>query len=163
MKYHVRSLADRFWEKVDKTSECWLWTGSRYRSGGYGQFAVEYDEGRQRHGRAHRVAWILTHGAIPAGMEVLHSCDNPICVNPDHLFLGTQQDNMDDMIAKGRNYQDFVKRGPDNVNSKISTEEIETMKLLRNEGIPVKEIATRFGIHPQYLYQILEGKSRANG
>lgn len=85
-----------FWDRVDKTGECWLWTGARARKD-YG--AVRF-QGRQQ--PAHRVAWQLTFGPIPGGLFVLHHCDNPPCVRPDHLFLGTQADNMADKVAKGR-------------------------------------------------------------
>lgn len=84
-----------FWKWVDKSGECWLWTGTT--SEGYG---------RVRHGPkkllAHRVAYELTKGPIPKGMEVCHSCDNPTCVNPAHLWLGTHRDNMRDAHQKGR-------------------------------------------------------------
>jgi len=90
-------MEERFWAKVDRTDDCWLWTACR-TTHGYGQFRPERSRGAQ----AHRVAWELTNGPIPAGMLVLHRCDNPPCVNPAHLFLGTQSDNMRDMYAKGR-------------------------------------------------------------
>lgn len=86
----------RFWDKVIKGINCWQWTGSTHRREGYGVIRV----GRQI--LAHRISWILHHGAIPGGMCVLHRCDNPSCTNPDHLFLGTQADNLADMRAKGR-------------------------------------------------------------
>jgi hypothetical protein len=85
--------AKRFWAKVQKTDSCWLWTSGTAR---YGQFTIQTTK------LAHRVAWELTHGKIPKGLQVLHHCDNQRCVRPDHLFLGTQQDNMDDMKTKGR-------------------------------------------------------------
>jgi hypothetical protein len=89
--------AERFWEKVERRPPfCWHWKASLAR-GGYGSFRF--------HGRAqqaHRVAWQLTHGAIPPGFDVLHRCDTPGCVNPGHLFLGTHADNMADKVAKGR-------------------------------------------------------------
>jgi hypothetical protein len=100
-KYVIRPLEERFWEKVAKGDGCWLWTAS-LGSTGYGQICVRDEKGQYRQTKAHRVSWILTNGPIPGGLQVLHKCDNPPCVNPDHLFLGTAIDNMRDMAAKGR-------------------------------------------------------------
>jgi hypothetical protein len=85
----------RFWDKVDKTDSCWLWTGKPDPKG-YGRFKLS-----NRSWRAHRVSWLI-HFQDPGDLFVCHSCDNPICVNPEHLFLGTHQDNMNDMYNKGR-------------------------------------------------------------
>lgn len=87
---------ERFWSKVNKTDECWLWTRGRTKQG-YGTFSLD---GKTHN--AHRLAWLFTYGD-PGELQVLHRCDNPPCVRPDHLFLGTVADNMKDRDAKGRN------------------------------------------------------------
>jgi hypothetical protein len=94
-------LAERFWAKVDKNAPggCWLWTACRNQLG-YGEFSV-----KNRSMWAHRVAWELVNGPIPNGLEICHNCptgDNPSCVNPEHMFLGTHADNLRDAIKKQR-------------------------------------------------------------
>ena len=90
------SIAERIDMNVDKSSGCWVWLLSTIPQG-YGHFKVA---GKTR--RAHRVVWEEFKGPIPERLKVLHTCDNPSCVNPEHLFLGTQADNMQDMKQKGR-------------------------------------------------------------
>lgn len=90
-------LSDKFWCRVEKTDSCWIWKGS-CDQGGYGQF-----ETREKYARhAHRFSYFLHYGEIPNGMCVCHSCDNPSCVNPTHLFLGTNLDNINDRQKKFR-------------------------------------------------------------
>lgn len=95
-------LVARFWGKVNRNTEtgCWLWTASTIR--GYGQFHLARTGQEQRVVYAHRFAWIITNGPIADNLQVCHHCDTPRCVNPNHLFLGTAQDNLNDARAKGR-------------------------------------------------------------
>lgn len=94
---------EAFWLKVDKASSergCWLYTGFR-KWDGYGWLA-RIVNGKQRYLTAHRYAWMLMHGEPRKGLHILHKCDNPPCCNPDHLFIGTHQENHADKMAKGR-------------------------------------------------------------
>jgi hypothetical protein len=94
-----RPFEDRFWEKVKKLGDddCWEWQAAR-NAKGYGRLT----SGRGVHLKAHRVAFVLFGGVIPDNLFVLHTCDNPSCCNPGHLFVGTPKDNMVDKIKKGR-------------------------------------------------------------
>ena len=100
----VAPLSERVMSKVRvEASGCWVWQGSAGKDG-YGRMVYRLDGQRVIRG-AHRVSWEVANGPIPEGMHVLHRCDNPPCVNPAHLFLGTQADNMRDMTRKGRHWQ----------------------------------------------------------
>jgi hypothetical protein len=127
-----------FWSKVDKNSEfcgCWDWIGRRSKKG-YGEIdLIQYS-----HPYTHRVSWCLHFGDIPDGMCVLHECDNPSCVNPDHLFLGTNQDNVDDKCRKGRH-----KVGMDTRSSKLTNEEVLEIRKLHNDHIRISDISRMYG------------------
>lgn len=97
MKF-TQSDIDRFNAKIDKSGDCWLWTGGvKSKEHPYGKFSMG-----KCSVKAHRAAWLIANGPIAEGLHVLHRCDNPRCVRPEHLFLGTHQQNMADMHAKGR-------------------------------------------------------------
>lgn len=91
------SAGKNFWAQIKKTSTCWPWMGSR-NDKGYGHIQIN-----KRHIYVHRFIWMWFNGAIPDGLEVCHKCDNPSCLNPKHLFLGSHADNMNDCARKGRN------------------------------------------------------------
>lgn len=132
----------RFWSKVQKSDGCWLWTGAV--QGGYGGFTD-----RQCKLYAHRVSWEESNGSIPSGLKVLHTCDVPLCVNPEHLFLGTSKDNTQDMVQKGRSAKG-EKQG-----SAVLTKEI--VLLVRKLYIPrhptrgCSALARRFRVSPMTI------------
>lgn len=156
MAYKARPVAERFWGKVDQTGECWVWTAARYPNG-YGIFVAKKGESPEG---AHRVAYRLVHGRIPKGMQILHRCDNRACVRPDHLFAGTQGDNIADMHAKKRwkRRKRVDQRGEKNPNAILSDAQVAQMlaDLAAGEG-PVS-VARRFGIHYKTLWAIRRRK-----
>ena len=94
-----------FWHRVDKTGSCWEWLGGKDRDG-YGRYNLTKSQTLPtKWWGVHRLSYTLSKGPIPKGMVVCHTCDNPGCCNPDHLFVGTQLDNIKDMDAKGRRYR----------------------------------------------------------
>ena len=143
---------NKFFEKVKKTETCWLWTGATSESG-YGAFGY-----RGKWMRANRVSFLIHKGEIPEEMLVCHSCDNPQCVNPDHLFLGTPTDNMNDMIKKGRSK--FQPKGEKNTACKLTDKQVLEIKEMRKNKIAAKEIAKKFNISADYVYEISYGKHR---
>lgn len=132
------NATEKFWARVQKSDECWEWMGPR-RKHGYGCFCP-------KHGTvfpAHRVAWELTYGPIPEGMCVCHRCDNPPCVRPDHLFLGTKADNSADMARKGRST-----RGRKQWRNKLAPEDVPQADRMYAAGASYREIAKE--LHATY-------------
>src|SRR5258706_523265 len=123
----------RFWKKVRKQADCWLWTGATHPAG-YGVI------GRGARGagniRATHASWLLHKGPVPAGKWLLHKCDNPRCVNPDHLFLGTHLDNMRDCVAKGRYPKRRTAPGIHNPNGKLTAQAVAEIKEQMNACPP---------------------------
>ena len=131
------SDAERFWSRVQKgpNNHCWIWIAGKQH--GYGILRVG-----GRCVRAHRYSFMLNSGEpIPEGMNVLHKCDNPACVRPDHLFLGTQEDNNHDRSRKNRNA-----KGETRKNAKLTTEDVVRIRELAAAGIPRRTLMHMFGI-----------------
>lgn len=128
----------RFWKYVSPSSDlfgCWEWTGAHYRNG-YGVFWLS-----PRHISSHRASWQIHNGPIPDGLDVLHHCDNPGCVNPAHLFVGTQADNGADMAQKRRS-----PHGPKHHKTYLTPEQIRAIRKRRKDGARYRQIAAEFGI-----------------
>ena len=124
-------VLNRFFSKLQKTDSCWLWTASKNTSG-YANIYT-YKNGKGFMAVASRVAWQLFRGPIPEGLCVLHACDIRHCVNPDHLFLGTQMDNSNDMIRKGRARHPGMP-GPKNPSSKLTWKQARQIRHLYATG-----------------------------
>jgi hypothetical protein len=129
---------ERFWKRVNKTDTCWLWTGPRL--GGYGRFPGGI--------LAHRVAWQLTNGPVPDGLKVCHRCDVMLCVNPNHLFLATQYENIQDMVRKDRHAK-----------HKLTQEKADEIRRLYATGrYYQREIGAMYGVSQTNVYNIVNGK-----
>ena len=142
------NLGPAFWTKIQITKDCWSWIGSR-NSWGYGTLRLN-----REYLRAHRVMWEFINGEIPNGLFVCHRCDNPPCVNPAHLFLGTNRENMQDAKAKGRTTQG--ERHPCAV---LTERKVRRIRALANDGVGPTKIGEMFGIQMKNASLIIRGKS----
>jgi hypothetical protein len=147
------AILARYWTQVNrakaKGADCWLWTGST-NGRGYGLFRVE---GRQRI-FAHRLAWLIARGDIPKGQEVCHSCDNGLCVNPEHLFLGSHRDNHLDSVRKGRKRAWGLQR--------LDAKQVQTIRARVAVGELQKDVAAAFGISRNHVSSIVHRTSWAH-
>lgn len=144
-----KSAAERFWAKVQKTETCWVWTAAR-NSDGYGAFGYK---GKVK--GAHIVSYDMNIGSIPDGLCVLHKCDNPPCVRPDHLFLGTKKDNMDDCVQKDRRINHT---GEKNGQSRLTDAQVVEMRArYRSGGATQKALAQEYGVSLFTIYEIVRG------
>lgn len=145
-------IQQRFWNKVDKSNPdgCWNWTGGK-NDRGYG---LAWINGKSK--ACHRTVWEFKNGPIPDDLCVLHICDNPGCVNPTHLFLGTHQDNMNDKKNKGRCSSC---KGTANGRAKLTEHNIPIIRMLCANGIPQKEVARDYGVSDVAISHIIAGKS----
>ena len=143
----IGTLKERFCEKytIEPNSGCWLWNAA-LGSNGYGLIS---DGGKLY--RAHRASWVIHRGLIPNELWVLHRCDVKACVNPDHLFIGSAQDNVDDMVTKGRQK---ILRGEANGGSKLIARQVVDIRTATGF---YHEIAARFGVHQSQVTRIKNG------
>lgn len=143
----------RFWQYVDKSAECWRWTGATNRK--YGHFSI-------RHERiyAHRFVYEVFFGTVPGGLFVCHHCDNPLCVNPSHLFVGSPKDNSRDMASKGRaglQRHPERARGENNGRAKLGNSDIQRIREYRAGGKTQIQIARLLGVSRSAVSHVLNG------
>ena len=153
MKLTEKELKN-FWKKVKKTDGCWEWIGGKFTSG-YGLYKVQGITSR-----VHRLSWEIHNGTIPEGMCVCHSCDNPPCVNPNHLWLGTSQENTQDKMSKGRHkYQS----GESHYAAKLTDQQVEEIRTKstgkRGEGV---RLAKEYGVSKSLISAIILSKKRTH-
>lgn len=153
------TVPERFWARVDKSAGeegCWPYTG-RINADGYGIFwdGTKHESGANRLMGAHRYSFILNHGEVPEGKEVCHSCDNPPCVNPQHLYADTHASNASRAWKLGRNTPRY---GEDNPKSKMTVEKVTAAReLYATTDMTINDIARRFGVTGTAMGHILKG------
>lgn len=156
----AQKRVDKFWSKVDKTDKCWLWIAFRNPKG-YGQFKPP----GQNPKLAHRVSWEMVNGKIPPGMFVCHKCDNPPCVNPEHLYIGTPADNTRDMKNRGRQqwFGNYDRRGSRNYAAKLTEVDIPIICIMNKKlGLSPTEISRKFDVNATTIVRILSGAGWAH-
>lgn len=144
----VATLETRFWSKVDKRgpADCWLWTG------GQAKYGIIWVDGVTRYRGAHRISYQMANGDIPDGMLVCHKCDNPLCVNPEHLFLGTPGDNVRDMISKKRN---VTTPGEKNAMAKLNWSRVRE---IRAKGGNHLALSKEYGVSRRTISDVLANR-----
>ena len=148
----MKTVAERFWEKVDRRgpADCWEWQGSTRGVMGYGQFHL-----RGRCVQAHRVAYELGHRREPGEQLVRHRCDNPRCCNPAHLELGSYKDNVEDMISRGRRVAN-APRGERHWARKVTG---DAVREIRSSNSTLAALAAAYGVAPMTISDIRRGKT----
>jgi len=149
---NIQHIIERFESKINKDSLCWIWKGNYFRYG-YGYLNVA-----GKNISANRISWMLHNEKTPGKYFVCHKCDNPQCVNPDHLYLGSPQDNSDDMKKRNRSL-----RGELCPASKLSNDDVEQIKKRHKNGEYQRLLAKEFGVTREHLNKIINGKKRAYG
>lgn len=158
--YNITPLEDRFWSKVNTRGddECWPWMG-HLNNKGYGMIRL----GSANRGKvlAHRLSYELAKGKIPEGSVIMHMCDNPACVNPAHLSVGTQKQNMLDKVAKGRD-RNGSRRGSQIGTSVLTDEQVASIRERYIAGIKMNDILSEFGVSRPTVKRIISGKTWAH-
>lgn len=152
------TVHERFWSKVEKTDSCWLWKAGKDWDG-YGIHHMPRGSGFPRSNRAHRFSWELAHGRSPGKALVCHTCDNPACVNPAHLFLGTAKENFHDCLSKGR----YSPKGSGNAAAKLTEEDVVRIRnLFASGGWSQQGIADIFGVKQTAISNIVHRRTWAH-
>jgi HNH endonuclease len=153
----ITPVEERFWKHVDRSGDCWLWTGAK-KHNGYGVFGSD---------RAHRVSWVLHNGPIPDGLFVLHNCDVRYlsgdityrrCINPAHLWLGSQGENIRDCWAKGR-HRLTAGRGERHRSAKLTEQQVIEYRQAYGAGVPIATIARGASVGPCNIWFIVHGRT----
>lgn len=153
------SAIDLFNEKIIKTDYCWLWIGLKIKKG-YGLFGIN-----RKNVLAHRISWVIANGEIPDELNVLHKCDNPSCVNPDHLFLGTLKDNMQDCARKGRlHFNAPGYKGEQCWQAKLTNADVRVIRERAKSGEYgiINKLAKEYNVHQSTISDAVKGKYYKN-
>lgn len=158
--WNASRTPESFWSKVKKSDGCWEWQGAK-RNNGYGWSWAHRSS-------THRVSYEFAVGPIPPGLWVLHHCDNRLCVRPEHLFLGTRQDNIDDMVSKGREARgeqhgsrtkpDRMPRGERIGTAKLTDAAVRQIRALASQGVTPAEIGRKFGMNRKHIQRVVSRK-----
>ncbi len=172
--YRIQAFSDHFWSRIRQRGECWEWMGAR-GAGGYGTIGFKFH--RMRIMATHRLAYALVHGGIPVGMFVCHHCDNPPCVRPSHLFLGTKADNTRDMWQKNRRQSDghfltewalghpeLILRGERCPWSKLTRRQVDEIRQCYQHGrFSQRRLAKKYGVSHATINHIVNEITWKNG
>lgn len=146
------TIEERFWSQVDKSSECWIWVGNANNKN-YGVFNHSTVNGKRMRMFAHRMSYSLVYDDLSEEVVLCHKCDNSLCVRPDHLFVGTQAENMKDMVSKGRSL-----RGMKNHNNKLTEEQVQAIRLEYALGeLGYTLLGRRYGVTGKVIRDIIKG------
>lgn len=141
--------------KINIETDCWEWQGSKRN--GYGRMIVGSRKDKTRKSKsAHRVSYEIYHGEIPIGMDVCHRCDNPCCVNPNHLFVGTRQDNINDRESKGRNK---IQYGSKNGRAILNEDQVIEIREKRNLGMSFGKLSKEYGVCKKTIMRAASGQN----